>query len=336
PNRCVLCQRCVRVCSEKVGANTLDFRQRGIQQMISPDAGMPLGKSSCLSCGACMQVCPTGAITPKDSAYLERATAVNNRRDELKTISSTCAGCSVGCRTLVRVFEDRLLSIDADMEAGDAGTLCEGGRFLKLKDNRPRITRPMVRRDGKLQETDWKTALAYVAERMQKSVREFGAGSVAGIASPSQPNETLYLFQKMMRAGVGTGNVDAIGGNAVRMARAATESLVGENVRAKVEAGISDLDKADLFLIIGADPVKTNPVIGAAVIRGFFNRQAKLVVINQDETRLGEIADLNLRPRDGSEGFLINGMMRTQRWHSTQRFGSIEMCLCDTSKGKLG
>lgn len=309
-SRCVLCTRCVRVCSERVGVGTLDFRERGIAQMISPDAGLPLGESSCVSCGACVQVCPTGTLFNKNTAYLERAATVGGAHSAMQKVSSTCAGCSVGCRTEVCVSNNRVVRIDADMAAGDAGILCEKGRFSLLQDRRRRLTRPLIRRSGRLEETDWETALAHIASRVSEVVAQHGASAVAGIASPALPNETLYLFQKLLRAGVGTPNVDAFDGRDLRVTRAATEGLVGAHVRAKVEARLSELDEADLYVVVGADPTRTHPVVAAAIRRGVYQRRAQLILINPRKTGLTELADLTLQPRRGSDGVLLNGMMQ--------------------------
>ncbi|MDH7568972.1 MAG: molybdopterin-dependent oxidoreductase [Armatimonadota bacterium] len=309
-NRCVLCQRCVRVCNEKVGAGTLDFRERGIEQMVSPDAGVPLGESSCVSCGACLQVCPVGAIFAKESAYLERAATAGGTHSRVTSVRSTCAGCSVGCRILVQVIGDRVVRVDADLERDYAGILCEKGRFLMPFDRRRRLRAPMIRRNGHLEETSWETAVAWAADRLKEVIQQNGARAVAGIASPALPNETLYVFQKVLRAGIGTGNVDAFDGRDLRMTRAATEGLVGPSVRAKVEAQLADLDQADFYMVIGADPARTHPVVAAAIRRGVYNRRAGMVVVNPRRTPLNSLADLVLQPRRGSDGVLLNGMMR--------------------------
>ncbi|MBI3946505.1 MAG: molybdopterin-dependent oxidoreductase, partial [Armatimonadetes bacterium] len=310
PSRCVLCQRCVRVCSEKVGIGTLDFRERGIAQMISADAGLPLGDSSCVSCGACLQVCPTGAIFAKNTAYQERAATAGGAHNALRVAATTCAGCSMGCRIQVKVVADRIVGIEADLDAGDPGILCEKGRFLQAQDRRRRVRTPMVRRSGRLEETDWETALAHVAGRLGHIAGKRGPGAVAGIASPALPNEVLYAFQKVMRAGIGTGNVDAFDGRDLRVTRAATEGLVGAGVRAKVEAHTDDLDEADLYLVIGADPGRTHPTVAAAIRRGVYHRRARLIIVNPRRTELNDLADLILRPRRASDGVLLNGMMQ--------------------------
>ena len=156
-NRCILCRRCVRACGELVGNFTLGMSERGSLTMLAADLGVPLGESSCVSCGTCVQVCPTGALIDRASAYL-------GREAQVERIRSTCIGCSVGCGVELVVRDNHLLRIEGDWDAPvNEGILCQVGRFRSLKDERERerITTPLVRKNGSLEATTWEEALNY-------------------------------------------------------------------------------------------------------------------------------------------------------------------------------
>jgi formate dehydrogenase major subunit len=138
-NRCVLCRRCVRACDELVANHTLGMRQRGARTMISADLDVPFGDSSCISCGTCLQVCPTGALIDKRSAFMGVG-----RNVELERVKSVCSQCSVGCGIEIVTRGGNVLRIDGDWDAApNRGVLCEKGRFAPLQDGRPRITSPL-------------------------------------------------------------------------------------------------------------------------------------------------------------------------------------------------
>ncbi|MGC9349066.1 MAG: 2Fe-2S iron-sulfur cluster-binding protein, partial [Anaerolineae bacterium] len=153
-NRCILCTRCVRACSEIVANHTLDIRERGADSMITADLNVPFGDSTCVECGSCLQVCPTGALVDARSAY-------GGREKDVVHTETTCLQCSVGCTLDVVTRYSRLLRVDGVWESEpNHGLLCVDGRFKPLYDNRQRVKTPMIRRDGKLVETGWEEALA--------------------------------------------------------------------------------------------------------------------------------------------------------------------------------
>ncbi|MFZ3079293.1 MAG: 2Fe-2S iron-sulfur cluster-binding protein, partial [Bellilinea sp.] len=151
-NRCILCRRCIRACSELVGANTLGVEERGAKTFVIADLNVPLGQSSCVSCGTCIQVCPTGALIDRKSAYLGH----EKNLDVQKTI---CVGCSLGCGIQVFSRNGQVIRIEGDWDAPiNSGILCKTGRFAPLADDRQRLTTPLVRKDGALQPVSWEEA----------------------------------------------------------------------------------------------------------------------------------------------------------------------------------
>ena len=153
-NRCILCHRCVRACGQLVGNFTLGIEERGASSMLVADTGLPLGESTCVSCGTCVSVCPTGAL-------IERAQRLPGpgRTSWIET-KSICVGCSVGCGITAFTRDNRLVRILGDWDAPvNGGVLCKTGRFLPVEEDRERITTPMVKKDGKLQPATWEEAL---------------------------------------------------------------------------------------------------------------------------------------------------------------------------------
>ena len=186
-NRCILCRRCVRACADLVGMSTLGFEERGSQSMLTADLGLPLGQSSCISCGVCVQVCPTGTLTDRRSAY--------QGRDKTGTMQdSICIECGIGCGTSTFVRDNRVVRIDGDWQSEvSGGILCQAGRFTLLDEKRDRITAPLLRKDGQLVQATWEEALA-AAQLCLKSA------PLQSAASTRLPVEALYAFQQLSAA----------------------------------------------------------------------------------------------------------------------------------------
>ncbi len=182
-NRCILCNRCVRACTQLVGNATLGIEERGARSMLVADTGVPMGESTCVSCGTCASICPTGAIIERSSAY-------QGNEDELDVTQSVCVACSVGCGVKVYSRDNRLVRVVGDWDAPvNGGVLCEQGRFLPLYDKRQRLTTPMIRKEGQLQPVSWEEALTTVAGQVKtvgrKEWRRRRGGSVIALASRS-------------------------------------------------------------------------------------------------------------------------------------------------------
>ena len=228
---CILCGRCVRVCDEIVGAQAIDFARRGVETYIATPFDRDLRDTTCVFCGNCVQVCPTAALMPM-------ARRGQGREWEFERVSTICGYCGVGCTLEYAVKEGRIVYAQAPPDGPATGEfLCSKGRFgWDFVDSPERLTTPLIRRDlayelgisdepwelppesplrmrkPKVEDyfipVDWDIALDVVAERLAKAVQEHGPDAVMGLASARCTNEDNYLFQKFMRAGIGTNNVD--------------------------------------------------------------------------------------------------------------------------------
>jgi formate dehydrogenase major subunit len=271
-NRCILCTRCVRACSEIVANHTLDIRERGADSMIMADLNVPFGDSSCVECGTCLQVCPTGALIDARSAY-------GGREKDVVHTETTCMQCSVGCTLDVVTRYNRLLRVDGvwGSEPND-GLLCVDGRFTPLYEERKRVTAPMIRRDGKLVETGWDEALGIVAEKLK-------AGKVQGLATCATTNEGLKAFKQLF---------SKVEGEAGLLEPVAPALGYG------MEAKLADILDADFIVVAGAQPLDYQRVVGYFVYRAG-DQGAKVAVISDSKNTLSERADMTVSYADADK-----------------------------------
>jgi formate dehydrogenase major subunit len=267
-NRCILCRRCVRACDELVANHTLGVRQRGARTMISADLDVPFGESSCISCGTCLQVCPTGALIDKRSAFMGVGHNV-----ELERVKSVCSQCSLGCGIEIVIRDGNILRIDGDWDAvPNKGVLCEKGRFAPLYEKRMRILEPLIRRNGALQPVDWAEAV----ETVVQGLRTVPDDKLGVLASTHASNEALYLLSKLFRD-----------------SRSAKTSLLNHVPhRLLVTHGTLDqIAGSDLLLVVGVDPVADQPV-ASFLIKRAVDGGTRLIVVDGPNNSLAPFADM--------------------------------------------
>jgi predicted molibdopterin-dependent oxidoreductase YjgC len=203
PNHCILCGRCVRACDERSCNQILSFANRGDRTFITAELRQPLGNTLCLADGACVQVCPTGALT-------EKLTRFQGRSWEFRKVQTTCPYCGVGCQMELSIKDNKIVKVRGVEDGPDnKGHLCVKGRFGYDYIQHPdRLTTPLIKRNGKFEEASWDEALGLVATKFNELKERYGSDALAGLSSAKCTNEENYLFQKFMRAGIGTNNVD--------------------------------------------------------------------------------------------------------------------------------
>ena len=286
-NRCILCRRCVRACATLTGNFTLGVENRGARTLVMADYGVPMGESSCIRCGSCVQVCPTGALIERQSAY-------QGLEKDAQEIRSICTACSVGCGIRLLVRDNRIIRILGDWDAPvNGGVLCFQGRYETREENRPRLTTPLIRRTGGLAPATWEEALAAVGDKLQSA-----NGSIAALASSRLPAEDLYAFKQLFDSGLNSQTVACIEEN-LTSARPHDASLEGD---------LEALKKADCVLVVGADLVKSHQVAGFFVKR---NRPAgvTIIVVDPNENEMDSVANYMLRSKPGSDLALLRGVL---------------------------
>jgi formate dehydrogenase major subunit len=278
-NRCILCRRCVRSCAELVGNSTLGFEERGAKSQLIADLAVPLGESSCISCGTCVQVCPTGALIDRWSAY-------RGQEKDVESHLTVCQGCSIGCGLDVQTRNNRLVRIYGDWDAKVSnGVICKVGRFLPMNDQRERITSPMVRVDGQLKKVSWEEALDVLAKKFQPLVGKSDDG-VAAAASTKLSVESLHHFKTIFKDGMKSSMVTSL----EQGAKTAVFSKIAEDLGKPFESNLDDVEKADLFVVVGTDLVNEHEVVGFFVKRARLEN-ATLYVVDQNKNPLDFLAD---------------------------------------------
>ncbi len=282
-NRCILCRRCVRACGELVGNFTLGFEGRGARNLLVADLGVPLGESTCISCGVCVQVCPTGALIDRWSAYRGRETQV----DRTDTI---CTGCSIGCGMTMLTRDNNLVRIEGDWEApANDGLLCEIGRFKPMAETRHRINTPLVRKDGTLKAATWDEAMKVIADRMKPAGKK-----VAALVSSRMSAEALYGFKQIFAEQLHSEMVTSIEEGAYT----ATAAKLADKMGSAYEGQMSDLVSADGILVVGTDLVKEHQVVGFLVKR-IAPAGVPVVLVDEGDNKLDTAANFVFKAAKG-------------------------------------
>ncbi len=278
-NRCILCRRCVRACGELVGNYTLGIEERGANSLLVADLGTPLGESTCISCGTCIQVCPTGALIDRQSAYY-------GRDKEVTHVKSVCTQCSLGCGIDVVTRDNRVVRIDGDWDSDiNHGLLCSLGRFEPLVNDHERVVTPLVRKDSRLKAATFSDAVDSASALLKASVKD--GSSVGALISSKVSAEALATFNQLFKGmkNVQFGTLDGTGYSS------ANSSLDGKTK----DAALDQIDQADCIVVVGADLIKDHQVAGFLVKRSL-PLGSKLILVDTKTNKLASYADAVLEP----------------------------------------
>ncbi len=296
-SQCITCYRCVRICDEVQGQFVWQAWNRGDKTEIRPATGHNLLESECVSCGACVDTCPSGALEDKSLLRLGVPT------DWTKTI---CSYCGTGCEINVGTRHGRITTIRPALNGpSNHGHLCVKGRYAFGYVEAPdRVTTPMIRRDGQWQPVDWDEAIRHVADRLRDTIAKHGPDSVGILASARGTNEEAYVAQKFARIALGTHNVDCCARVCHSPTATAMKLTLGTGAATN---SFDDIEKARTILVCGANPTEGHPVTGAR-IKQAVRRGANLIVVDPREIELVNFAALHLQLRPGTNVVVFNAM----------------------------
>ena len=309
---CIQCTRCLRACREEQMNDVIGFANRGSHAEIVFDIADPMAASSCVACGECVQACPTGALMPANNVGLETPD---------KTVDSTCPYCGVGCLIKYHVKDDKILYTEGRDGDTNHYRLCVKGRYgFNYIHNPLRLTKPLVRRDGVAKTTElldpndldsvfreatWDEALDLAAGGFKSIRKAKGKKALAGLGSAKGSNEEAYLFQKLIRTGFGSNNVD----HCTRLCHASSVVALLECLGSgAVSNPVEDVLKAEVIIIIGSNPVVNHPV-SATFMKNAAAKGTKIILIDPRRTDIAKYASHHLAFRPDTDVALLNGMM---------------------------
>ncbi|HEX2125630.1 MAG TPA: formate dehydrogenase subunit alpha [Thermoleophilaceae bacterium] len=332
---CIMCDRCVRACDDIQGNDVIGRSGKGYTARIAFDLNDPMGESSCVTCGECVAACPTGAIVNKPI----RGVPIRPRA-ELDQVETVCPYCGVGCALTYNVDRERNAIVFADgrEQPGSKRRLCVKGRYgWDYAQDPQRLTKPLIRREDSypkgplssdvrgegrgrrkpgglvnydevlphFREAEWDEALDLVARRLTEIHGEHGRGAIAGFGSAKCSNEEAYLFQKLIRAGFGTNNID----HCTRLCHASSVAALFEGVGSgAVSTTYGDIVNADVAVLAGTNTTANHPVASS------FFKQAKrrgttLIVVDPRRERIADYADIYCQIKPGTDVAFYNGVM---------------------------
>ncbi|QEM66974.1 molybdopterin-dependent oxidoreductase [Geobacter sp. FeAm09] len=295
--RCILCEKCVKVCHEIVGADAIEVKNCGDRSLIGTVDGKPL---NCDFCGNCINACPTGTLISKPFKFRGRPWTFD-------VTKSVCAFCSSGCQIEYHSRDGRVERVTSSDDGFNRGNLCVNGRFGYAAFNSSgRLTEPLLRDSaGKQQETVWDQALGTVAARLKDIVSESGGASVAGIGSPRATNEESYLFQKFLRAAVGTNNIDSEARLGYFPAQLIQWRMLGYSGGT---TAMDAIEQATAVVVLGSDLKAESAGFAYRTIQAATKNDARLVVAGARASWLTPFANAFLHYRPGGEAWLVAGL----------------------------
>ncbi|HEX5866317.1 MAG TPA: molybdopterin-dependent oxidoreductase, partial [Beijerinckiaceae bacterium] len=316
---CIHCNLCVRACREVQVNDVIGMAARGHLEKIVFDFDDPMGASTCVACGECVQACPTGALMP--ATQVDEAGIYTNEPD--RKVDSVCPYCGVGCQLTYEIKDDRIVAVSGRDGPSNQNRLCVKGRFgFDYAHHSDRLTKPMIRKDGvskhdvdidpanpwtHFREATWDEALDRAAGGLKRIRDERGGGALAGFGSAKGSNEEAYLFQKLVRTGFGTNNVD----HCTRLCHASSVAGLLEGIGSgAVTAPFMAAENADVIVVIGANPLENHPV-AATFFKNATERGAKLVVMDPRGQALKRHATHMLQFKPGRDVAMLNAMLHT-------------------------
>jgi formate dehydrogenase major subunit len=332
PSQCILCARCVEACQDVEVNETLSINWEDEHPRVLWDGGAKIGESSCVSCGHCVTVCPCNALMEKsmlgeagfftalpsqtiegmirlvkdiepETGYggimkLSDAEAAM-RETRIRRTKTVCTYCGVGCSFDVWTKDRHILKIAPEHGAANGISTCIKGKFgWDFINSADRLTKPLIREDGKFREASWDEALSLIARRFTEIKAAHGPDALAFISSSKCTNEESYLMQKLARAVIGTNNID----NCSRYCQSpATQGLFRTVGYGGDSGSIIDIEQADLLVIIGSNTAESHPVLASRIKRGQKLRGQKIIVADVREHEMARRADLFIRPKPGTD-----------------------------------
>lgn len=310
---CIQCTRCVRACRDEQMNDVIGLSLRGEGTKIVFDMDDPMGNSTCVACGECVQACPTGALMPAR----EVALTVPD-----KQVESLCPFCGVGCQLTYNVKDDKILYVEGRDGPANASRLCVKGRYGFDYAHHPhRLTMPLIRRADApkrgdvemdpsrvmeyFREASWEEALELAGGKLAQIRDTYGKKSLAGFGSAKGSNEEAYLFQKLVRTGFGSNNVD----HCTRLCHASSVVALLEGIGSgAVSNPVMDVTKAEVIIIIGANPTVNHPV-AATWIKNAVANGSKLVVMDPRRSELARMSHRFLQFKPDTDVAMLNAMM---------------------------
>ena len=344
---CILCDRCVRACDDIQGNDVIGRSGKGYSTRIAFDLDDPMGESSCVTCGECVAACPTGALTNKP------INGVPIRpRSELRQVDTVCPYCGVGCALTFNVDDERkaIAYADGRSQPGSQRRLCVKGRYgWDYSFSQQRLTTPLIRRESSypkgplssdvrgdedrgrrrkpgglvdyeevmphFREATWEEALDLASSRLKEIHAEHGPGAIAGFGSAKCSNEEAYLFQKLIRAGFGTNNID----HCTRLCHASSVAALFEGVGSgAVSTTYGDIINAEVAILAGTNTTANHPV-ASSFFKQARRRGTKLIVVDPRRERIADHADIYCQIKPGTDVAFYNGVM-----HEVIRLGLID------------
>jgi len=314
---CIQCNRCVRACREEQVNDVIGYALRGSHSEIVFDLNDPMGESTCVACGECVQACPTGALMPK--------TQIGSQIVD-KKVDSVCPFCGVGCLLTYNVKDNKIVSVDGRDGPANHNRLCVKGRFgFDYAHSGQRLTVPLIRKTGVskdpemlnrlnrdtadwsevFREATWEEAMGLAAGNLTQLRDTFGPKSLAGFGSAKGSNEEAYLFQKLVRTGFGSNNVD----HCTRLCHASSVAALLEGVGSgAVSNQVNDVEHSDLIFVIGSNPTSNHPV-AATWMKNAAKKGAKIILADPRITDLGKHAWRTLQFKADTDVAMLNALI---------------------------